>query len=267
MSPVADGAGAVPGRTEPATKGPVPATRGMAVVARNLVLRLGSSDILRGVDVDLEAGQTLAVLGPNGAGKTTFLRVLATLLPATSGEVIILGHDPRRQAPSLRRQVGYVAHQTFLYPQLTGWENLWFWSRAYGVSNPAARIDTMLDLVGLDFFAHDPVRHYSRGMQQRLALARALLHEPSLLLLDEPYTGLDRQASELLDRVILDSRQRGRTVIITSHDLSRALAVSDRVVVLQRGKVMLQAAAQDVELGWLEAACGAPARRGGGDGS
>ncbi|MEW6398958.1 MAG: heme ABC exporter ATP-binding protein CcmA [Bacillota bacterium] len=226
-----------------------------AVVVRELVQRLGGSEVLRGVSFDLSDGQVLAVMGPNGAGKTTLLRVLGTLLPPTRGQVLIGGRDVRRSGPALRGHIGFLGHHTFLYPQLTGWENLWFWARAFGVPNPEARVKEMLDGVGLGLFAHEPARHYSRGMQQRLALARALLHDPVLLLLDEPYTGLDREAAALLDSVIRRWGERGRSVVMTSHDPGRALAASDRVMVLQRGRVTLLGPSRDLDGARLEEAC------------
>jgi len=238
---------------------------GAAIAIRGLGVRQGEREILRGVTFEAPPGGVLAVLGPNGAGKTTLLRVLATLLPPTRGEVRILGLDARRDAVALRAGLGYVAHHTFLYPQLTGWENLWFWARAFGVPRAEERIRELLVEVGLELFAHEPVRRYSRGMQQRLALARALIHDPSLLLLDEPYTGLDHQGSALLDRVVDAWRKRGRSVVVTSHDLGRALAVSDRVLVLRRGEVVLFAASEDVEVSDIEWAGepAAPVRTGG----
>jgi len=230
-----------------------------AVVVRDLVQRLGGHEVLRGVSFEVPEGQVLAVMGPNGAGKTTLLRVLGTLLPPSGGQVLVGGCDVRRCGPDLRRRIGFLGHHTFLYPQLTGWENLWFWARAFGVARAGARIEEMLATVGLELFAHEPVRHYSRGMQQRLALARALLHDPPLLLLDEPYTGLDPEAAALLDAVIRRWGERGRTVVMTSHDPGRALAASDRVLVLQRGRVALLGFSRDLDARSLEEMC----RRGG----
>ncbi|MEW6547075.1 MAG: heme ABC exporter ATP-binding protein CcmA [Bacillota bacterium] len=230
-------------------------SRGAAVVVRDLVQRLGGHEVLRGVSFELRAGEVLAVLGPNGAGKSTLLRVLGTLLRPTRGEVLVRGRDVRRSGPDLRRSIGFLGHHTFLYPQLTGWENLWFCARAFGVSDPETRVKEMLGAVGLDLFAHEPVRHYSRGMQQRLALARALLHDPLLLLLDEPYTGLDPEAAGLLDEVIGRWREQSRSVVMTTHDLGRALSGSDRVLVLQRGRVVLLAPSRSVGASRLEEAC------------
>ncbi|RJQ04629.1 MAG: heme ABC exporter ATP-binding protein CcmA [Bacillota bacterium] len=217
------------------------------VLARDLALRLGDNQVLRGVSFGIEPGTVLAVLGPNGAGKTSLLKVLATLLAPTGGEVRVLGRNLRDAGAALRRLIGYVAHQTFLYPQLTGWENLYFWARAYGVRKAGDRAEELLAFVGLELHAHETVRAYSRGMQQRLALARALAHDPRLLLLDEPYTGLDRRATDLLDVIIRESRPQGRTVIMTSHDPTRAIRASDTVVVLRRGQVALLADSRDVD--------------------
>lgn len=226
-----------------------------AVAVRDLVQRLGGREVLRGVSFEVPDGQVLAVMGPNGAGKTTLLRVLGTLLPPTGGQVLVGGRDVRRCGPDLRRQIGFLGHHTFLYAQLTAWENLWFWARAFGLARAEARIEEMLAAVGLELFAHEPVRHYSRGMQQRLALARALLHDPPLLLLDEPYTGLDPEGAALLDAVIRRWREGGRTVVMTSHDPGRALAASDRVLVLQRGRVALLGLSGDLDARSLEELC------------
>jgi len=207
-----------------------------AVRVRGLVQVLGRREVLRGVTLELAPGKVLAVMGPNGAGKTTLLKVVATLLVPTRGEVRVDGLDVRRQAAAVRGRVGFLGHQPFLYPQLTGWENLYFWAQLHGVKDPARRLAALLDLTGLSLFAHDPVRSYSRGMQQRLGLARALLHQPPVLLLDEPYTGLDAEAGEMLDRVIGEWRQRRRTVIFTTHDAGRSQTLADEVLWLDRGR-------------------------------
>jgi len=229
-------------------------TEGDAIAVQDLTVSLGGRDVLRGVSLGLGTGKVLAILGPNGAGKTTLLRVLATLLRPARGEVRLFGHDVRRDAVTARREVGYLGHQTFLYPQLSGWENLTFWARAYDIAARDRRVEEMLAVVGLEAYAHEPVRNYSRGMQQRLTLARALIHDPRLLLLDEPHTGLDRQAATLLDRVVRDWGRQGRAVVLTSHDASRALAISDQVLVLERGKVTLFVPSGEVGPEHLEAA-------------
>lgn len=244
----------VPG-SEGAAAGPRAPGGAPALVVRELVQRLGRTEVLRGVSFQVDAGEVLAIMGPNGAGKTTLLRVLGTLLPPTRGQVLVCGCDVRASGPGLRRSIGFLGHHTFLYPQLTGWENLWFWARAFAVPGPEARVREMLEAVGLALFAHEPVRHYSRGMQQRLALARALLHDPVLLLLDEPYTGLDPEAAALLDGFIRQWRGRGRTVVMTSHDPGRSLAASDRVLVLRRGRVAWLGPSAAMDAARLEEVC------------
>lgn len=209
-----------------------------AVSVRDLAVRIGRREILRGVSFDLDAGRALAVLGPNGAGKTTLLKTLATLLRPSGGRVTLFGLDTVVAVTRARRDIGYVGHETFVYPQLSGRENLVFWARAYGLNSPARRAAEMLSFAGLEAFADEPARGYSRGMLQRLTLARALVHDPRLLLLDEPHTGLDRHAAALLDRVVADWRGRGRAVVLTSHDWDRARSISDETLVLERGRVV-----------------------------
>lgn len=255
MAAVAEPRGkGMPG-SDGAAAGPRAPGSAPALVVREVVQRLGRTEVLRGVSFQVDAGEVLAIMGPNGAGKTTLLRVLGTLLPPTRGQVLVCGHDVRGGGPGLRRSIGFLGHHTFLYPQLTGWENLWFWARAFGVPRPEARVREMLEAVGLPLFAHEPVRHYSRGMQQRLALARVLLHDPVLLLLDEPYTGLDPEAAALLDGFIRQWRGRGRTVVMTSHDPGRSLAASDRVLVLRRGRVAWLGPSAGTDAARLEEVC------------
>ncbi len=218
-----------------------------AIKVKGLGVTLGGREVLKGLDFSLEPGRVLAVLGPNGAGKTTLLRTLATLLSPSRGEVALFGLDTRRAPVAARRELGYLGHQTFLYPQLDGWENLMFWARAYDLPGPARRVEEMLALVGLETDAREPVRHYSRGMQQRLSLARALIHDPRLLLLDEPHTGLDRKAGALLDGVVRDWGRQGRAVVLSSHDAPHALSMSQHVLYLERGRAARFAAAADVD--------------------
>jgi heme exporter protein A len=180
----------------------------------------------------------LAVLGPNGAGKTTLLRILATLARPSSGRVFVGGLSLTDQAAAIRQHVGFVAHQTYLYDDLTVRENVEFYAKLYGVLRPRQRVDQILDLVGLRRRADTRVRALSRGLQQRAALARAIVHDPTILLLDEPDTGLDVDGVELVGRVMADGAGRRRTVILTTHNLERAVELTDRSVVLADGKVV-----------------------------
>lgn len=207
------------------------------IEVRKLVKTFGLKPVLRGMDFSVESGEFVAILGPNGAGKTTFLRILATLSRPTMGEVLIAGWRLPSQATEVRYLIGVVSHQPLLYGDLTAEENLRFYSRMYGVSELEARIDEVLDIVGLNVRRLDLVRKFSRGMQQRLTIARAILHAPQLLLFDEPHTGLDQEAAGMLDKVLRDVAGRGHTVVMTSHDLPRAVDLATRVDILSKGKI------------------------------
>ncbi len=206
-------------------------------MARALTKRYGAVVALDRVDLDVAAGESLAVFGPNGAGKTTLTRILATHLRPSAGTLRIAGRDPRRHDRETRRSIGLISHQTFLYDELTARENLVFFGRLYGASGVAQRVEALLDSVGLTERADDPVRTLSRGMQQRLSVARALVHEPSILFLDEPFTGLDPAAAAALATILSGLRQQGRTLVVTTHDLSRGIALCDRWLILARGRV------------------------------
>lgn len=207
------------------------------IVVRQLVKRFGQKNVLRQLDFHVQTGEFVALLGPNGAGKTTFLRILASLMRPTLGEVRIAGFRLPDQAAAVRRQLGVVSHMPLLYGELTAEENLTFYGRMYAVPNLRPRIDEVLNLVGLDLRKHDLVRTFSRGMQQRLAIARSILHDPQVLLLDEPHTGLDQDACDMLDSVLQQVASSGRTVVMTSHDLARVEDLASRFDVLARGKI------------------------------
>jgi heme exporter protein A len=209
-----------------------------AVAARDVRKTFEFKPVLRGVSLSIPAGATVALLGPNGAGKTTLLRILATLARPSSGEVAIDGLDLRRDAQDIRRRIGYLGHQPMLYEELTAEENLHFFARMYGVQNRQARVGALLERVGLRLKAKDRVRDLSRGQTQRLALARALLHDPSLLLLDEPDAGLDEQGIALLEEILRERSAAGQTAIFTTHDLAWGLRVAGQAVALVAGRVM-----------------------------
>jgi heme exporter protein A len=216
-----------------------------AIALDGLERRYGERPVLRGVSVAVGEGQTLAVFGANGAGKTTLLRVLATLLRPHGGSVSVLGASLPGEAWRVRGRIGFLGHDPLLYPDLTARENLLFHARLHGVG--AARADALLREVGLERRAGDPVRELSRGMVQRLAAARAVLHDPAVLLLDEPRAGLDPAAAEELEPLI--GRASGRTRVLVTHDVERGLAEADAVLGLRAGVAELaggRAAADDV---------------------
>ena len=207
------------------------------IEVKKLVKRFGLKTILRGLDFSVAPGEFVALLGPNGAGKTTFLRILATLSRPSLGHVMVAGHDLPRQAAQVRAKLGVVSHMPLLYPDLTAEENMRFYGRMYGVGNLEDRITRVLEMVGLENRRRDLIRTFSRGMQQRLAIGRAVIHDPEVMLFDEPYTGLDQDASEMLDDVLRSVAAEGRTVVMTSHDLARAEDLATRFDILSRGVI------------------------------
>jgi heme exporter protein A len=214
---------------------------------RKLVKRFGLKTVLRGLDFHVEQGDFVALLGPNGAGKTTFLRILASLSRPSLGEVSIAGYRLPDQAAAVRRRLGVVSHLPLLYGDLTAEENLRFYGRMYGVLDLKNRAAEVLDLVGLTPRRRDLVRTFSRGMGQRLAIGRAVLHDPDVMLFDEPHTGLDQDASAMLDAVLKEVAALGRTVVMTSHDLSRAGDLASRFDILSKGVIAASVRREDID--------------------
>ena len=199
------------------------------LVANGLTQWYGSEPALEGVDLVMDSGEHMAVLGENGAGKTTLLKILATAMRPTSGQLEILGLDAFRERKRLRRRIGFVAHSPGLYPALTATENLEFFCDLYGVGR--SRAAEVLEAVGMKEVAHRRCERLSRGMQQRLAIARAILHDPRLLVLDEPDTSLGSDAADLLSGIMA-----GRTVVLATHDHALASRLCPRSLVLRHGR-------------------------------
>ncbi|HKJ40190.1 MAG TPA: heme ABC exporter ATP-binding protein CcmA [Anaerolineales bacterium] len=217
------------------------------ITVKKLVKRFGLKAVLKGLDFEVQPGEFVALLGPNGAGKTTFLRVLASLSRPSLGNVQVAGYKLPDEAAAVRARLGVVSHLPLLYGDLTAEENLRFYGRMYNISDLELRITEVLEMVGLENRRRDLVRTYSRGMQQRLAIGRAVLHDPDVVLFDEPYTGLDQDASSMLDEVLKTVAAKGRTVVMTSHDLARAEELATRFDILSRG--VISASAKKEELG------------------
>ncbi|HAV77079.1 MAG TPA: heme ABC exporter ATP-binding protein CcmA [Anaerolineae bacterium] len=207
------------------------------ITVKKLVKRFGHKVVLRGLDFDVQPGEFVALLGPNGAGKTTFLRVLASLSRPSLGVVQVAGFRLPDESAAVRARLGVVSHLPLLYGDLTADENLRFYARMYNISKYELRITEVLEMVGLENRRRDLVRTYSRGMQQRLAIGRAVLHDPDVILFDEPYTGLDQDASSMLDEVLKTVAAKGRTVVMTSHDLARAEELATRFDILSHGVI------------------------------
>jgi heme exporter protein A len=216
------------------------------ITVHQLIKRFGPKVVLRGLNFHVAQGEFVALLGPNGAGKTTFLRILSSLSRQTMGTVSVAGFHLPEQSAAVRRRLGVVSHLPLLYGDLTAEENLRFYGRMYGVPNLETRLSRVLEVVGLAPRRRDLVRTFSRGMQQRLAIGRAVLHDPEVLLLDEPHTGLDQDACAMLDDVLRQVAARGRTVVMTSHDLARAAELATRFDVLTRGNICASAQASDL---------------------
>jgi heme exporter protein A len=233
-----------------------------AIELDGLTRRYGDREALADVGLTLDAGATLVVFGPNGAGKTTLLRVLATLLRPHGGSVRVLGHELPGQGWAVRGRIGFLGHAPLLYRDLTARENLRFHARLHDVA--AARVDELLERVGLATRADEPVHTYSRGMVQRTAVARAVLHDPELLLLDEPTSNLDPHAAELVAPLI--GPESGRTRVLTSHDPVGGLQGADLALGLRAGRVELLAPAGEVDRDAIGALYGEGRRHAGGSG-
>ncbi|MEO1290152.1 MAG: heme ABC exporter ATP-binding protein CcmA [Chloroflexota bacterium] len=196
----------------------------------------GYMPVLKKLSLTVQRGQFVALLGPNGSGKSTLLKMISGLVKATGGTITVGGWSMPQEAQAVRPQIGMVSHKALLYDNLTARENLLFFAKLYNV-NQSAPIDELLEKVGLRKRADSLVGTFSRGMQQRLSIARALLHNPHVLLFDEPYTGLDQDAGAVLDNLLIDAHQAGHTIMMATHQLERAARLADRIVIISRGEV------------------------------
>ncbi|MGB1285647.1 MAG: heme ABC exporter ATP-binding protein CcmA [Aggregatilineales bacterium] len=205
----------------------------------NLTKAYGYLPVLKKISLEIQHGQFVTLLGANGSGKSTLLRLIAGLSPATGGTIRVGGWEIPGEAAAVRAQLGMLGHQSMLYGNLTALENLQFFARLYNLSSDerATRIPALLKEVGLSKRANSPIRTFSRGMQQRLSIARAVLHDPAILLLDEPYSGLDRDAASTLDILLQQHHAAGKTLIMTTHALERAAYLAERVIILKRGRI------------------------------
>lgn len=211
------------------------------IVARNIVKRYGRKRVLNGVEMCVPQGQVMALLGPNGAGKSTLLRIISGLTKPDRGEVLLGGVSTRKAGHEIRRYIGLVAHAPLLYDNLSAWDNLHFFARLYDIQQPAVRVEAVLRAIDLWARRYDPVRTFSRGMTQRLAIGRAILHDPPVLLLDEPDTGLDPASAETLAQLIRMLGSGRRAILLTTHNLERALAWADSISLLADGKILWSA--------------------------
>jgi heme exporter protein A len=207
--------------------------------------------ILRGVNLSIKKGETVAILGPNGAGKSTLLKVLATLIKPTSGSILVNNMDLKKNHIEIKKLMGYLPHSSLLYDHYTPLENIMFFGNIYGVKNVEQRAIALVKEVGLSFFLNEPVKNFSRGMIQRIAIARAIVHEPDILLLDEPHTGLDQGAITILNNVILSMKAKGTTTLMVTHDFKQAAEICDRIIIVKNGKIVDDFRIKNQNLGFV----------------
>lgn len=219
-----------------------------AIETQGLTKAFGVRKAVDRVSICVPEGAFLSIFGPNGAGKTTLLRMLSTLARPTSGTACVMGIDLKEEPDLARRRIGLISHNSMLYPDLTAEENLMIYARLYGVENPQQRVYELLDAVELKHRRIDAVRTFSRGMTQRLSIARALIHDPDVVFLDEPYSGLDPHAVEIFDNLI-DSVRCGRTFVMVSHDLQKGFSMCTHALVLARGRVVTFGEKENLDFG------------------
>ena len=211
-----------------------------AIETKKLKRSFGHIDALNEINLKVPYGSFLTIFGPNGAGKTTLIKILSTLIKTSSGNAFVNGIDVAEGGEKIRSKIGLISHNTFSYNNLTPYENLKFYGKLHGLPNLENRIEELLKEVDLFQRSQDPVRTFSRGMQQRLAIARAMLNNPSIIFLDEPYTGLDQHATKILTGILKKLHTAKNTIIMTTHNLKQGLEVSDQVIIMAFGKIVFQ---------------------------
>ena len=217
------------------------------IQAEGLKKSFGNFDALRGVDLRVKRGEFMTLFGPNGAGKTTLIKLLATLTSPTSGTLSVYGYDVRKDVNNIRSVIGVISHDPYLYDNLSAFENIKFFGTLYGLDDVDNRARSVIKQVGLERRMNDLVRTFSRGMKQRLTVARAIVHEPKILLLDEPYTGLDQHGAQIFGEMLSDLKSQRRTILMTTHNIEEGLDLSDRIGILAKGKIVLDCSKTDIQ--------------------
>lgn len=210
--------------------------------------KYGHIHALKDVSVSFEKGEFISVFGPNGAGKSTFLKLLCTMTSPSSGDILYEGTPLKKLKDDFRSRFGVISHQPFLYSELTAMENLRFYAKLYGVKEIDERIKELLSKVELYKRRNDKVRGYSRGMLQRLSITRALLHNPDIVVLDEPYTGLDTHASDILTRILVELFDNKHTIIMVTHNIKQGYDASSRLAIIRRGKIVFDDQRKNISL-------------------
>lgn len=221
-----------------------------ALEVQGLTKSFGNRLVLRGVDLKVNQGESLVIFGPNGSGKTTLIKILATIMNPSTGSILVDGLSLKDRAEEIRSRIGLVTHQTLLYDNLTACENLEFYARMYDVSHRKERIEEVAAIVGVTSRLHDRVGILSRGLQQRVSIARCLLHQPSIIFLDEPETGLDQQSMAMLWKAL--PAEGTRTILMTTHSLERGLELADRLLILTGGRIAYECPCTTLDLAGLK---------------
>jgi ABC-type multidrug transport system ATPase subunit len=225
-----------------------------AVEVRGLTKSFGNLQVLKDINLKVDHGECLVLFGPNGAGKTTLVNILATLVKPSSGTALINGIDIKSEPVSVRHYLGFVGHQTFLYDNLSVYDNLKFYGRMYGIDALERRVKEVVERVELESRLYDRICTLSRGMQQRVSWARAIIHNPPLLFLDEPEVGLDSRAVSITSEILNAALMQGATVLLATHFLERGLSLCDRVAILNEGDIVYQASKKEIDVGDFKAA-------------
>ena len=217
------------------------------IQAEGLKKSFGNFDALCGVDRHVKRGEFMTLFGPNGAGKTTLIKLLATLTSPTSGTLSVYGYDVRKDVNNIRSVIGVISHDPYLYDNLSAFENIKFFGTLYGLDDVDNRARSVIKQVGLERRMNDLVRTFSRGMKQRLTVARAIVHEPKILLLDEPYTGLDQHGAQIFGEMLSNLKSQRRTILMTTHNIEEGLDLSDRIGILAKGKIVLDCSKTEIQ--------------------
>ena len=208
--------------------------------AKNIEKSFGSLRVLNNINLTISKGEKYALFGSNGAGKTTLIKILSTILPPDSGELTLFGKKCEKRLKNIKSKIGFMSHNTFLYNDLSAIENLNFYANLYSIKNKDERIENLLKEVGLYHRSNDRIGLFSRGMKQRISLARSILHNPEIIFLDEPFAGLDVKAQKILNEVILRLNQHGTTFIFIIHNIGEIIDITDRIGILSKGEIVYE---------------------------
>jgi ABC-type multidrug transport system ATPase subunit len=210
------------------------------LIAKDITKSFGRFQVLNGINLTIKQGERYILFGSNGAGKTTLVKILSTILPADSGELTLFGKKIERRERDIKAMIGFMSHEPYLYNELSAWENLNFYANLYSVKDKKKRVESLLKEVGLYHRSHDRIGSFSRGMKQRLSLARTILHDPDIIFLDEPYTGLDLRAQEILNDLIVRLNQKGKTFFFITHDIGKGFEIANRSGILSKGQIVYE---------------------------